>query len=167
MNHYDLAQNYRKAVDLLAEYFDGYSLRRFEINTLVNRVVKDFFVVEEILELELPPEETASRVESVYAEIEESVCLERNTTRQAYLCSQFSGIVSAGNSDWQDGIMHHKFVVADDVVWTGSFNFTLQARKNLENLVRIADREVSNLFWQEAMFIKDTGGYTAPEGGAS
>ncbi|NOV02720.1 phospholipase D family protein [Paenibacillus planticolens] len=36
--------------------------------------------------------------------------------------------------------MHHKFIILDNIVWTGSFNFTSQASfRNWENMIRITD----------------------------
>jgi phosphatidylserine/phosphatidylglycerophosphate/cardiolipin synthase-like enzyme len=46
--------------------------------------------------------------------------------------------------------MHHKFILCDEsIVWTGSFNFTFQARSNYETLLRIEDRETAAAFWTE------------------
>lgn len=58
-----------------------------------------------------------------------------------------------GNSDWREGVMHHKFVVADSIVWLGSYNFTMQAQKNFETIIRVEDPELSELFWQEGLSI--------------
>lgn len=56
-----------------------------------------------------------------------------------------------GGSDWQKGIMHHKFCLVDDqITWLGSMNFTFQARRNYEALVRIEDAALNATFWQEA-----------------
>jgi hypothetical protein len=58
-----------------------------------------------------------------------------------------------GTTDWREGTMHHKFVVADDVVWLGSYNFTAQAQKNYENIVRVDEKECANQFADEAIRI--------------
>jgi hypothetical protein len=60
--------------------------------------------------------------------------------------------------------MHHKFVVADDVVWFGSFNFTVQARSNYEVLVRVPQPAIAEQFWQEAtaLLTLARGGAPAP-----
>lgn len=54
-----------------------------------------------------------------------------------------------GSGNWQEGVMHHKFILCDRVVWLGSFNFTFQARKNYETLVRIEDEATARLFYNE------------------
>lgn len=60
-----------------------------------------------------------------------------------------------GSKDWQNGIMHHKFIVADDVVWFGSFNFTYNAKNNYETLARVDDSDTAALFWIEAQCMVD------------
>lgn len=58
---------------------------------------------------------------------------------------------AVGNTDWQEGVMHHKFVVIDErVVWLGSYNLTYQARGNYETFVRIEDPEIAERFKREA-----------------
>jgi phosphatidylserine/phosphatidylglycerophosphate/cardiolipin synthase-like enzyme len=55
-----------------------------------------------------------------------------------------------GSNDWRQGVMHHKFVVIDHaIVWTGSYNFTYQARKNYETILRIQDDDVVAHFVNE------------------
>lgn len=55
-----------------------------------------------------------------------------------------------GSEDWTKGVMHHKFIVIDLlVVWTGSYNFTFQARQNFETLIRIEDYNVASRFVEE------------------
>jgi len=57
-----------------------------------------------------------------------------------------------GTDSFEDGVMHHKFCVIDRaLVWNGSFNYTLQARRNYETLLRIDDPAINGQFWQEAM----------------
>lgn len=58
-----------------------------------------------------------------------------------------------GTGDWRTGTMHHKFVVADNIVWVGSYNFTYQAKRNYENLMRIASAELAEQFWAEALVV--------------
>lgn len=59
-------------------------------------------------------------------------------------------LLALGSDDWQEGIMHNKFVVVDrSIVWTGSYNLTYQASKNYETLLRIDDKAVAETFWQE------------------
>lgn len=63
----------------------------------------------------------------------------------------WEGIFVIGSHDnWQEGVMHHKFILVDDsIVWVGSYNFTFQARSNYENLLRIDDKETVAQFWNE------------------
>jgi len=57
-----------------------------------------------------------------------------------------------GTDSFEDGVMHHKFCLIDRaLVWTGSFNFTLHARRNYETLLRIDDPMINEQFWQEAV----------------
>ncbi|HXI15189.1 MAG TPA: phospholipase D-like domain-containing protein [Chloroflexota bacterium] len=66
-----------------------------------------------------------------------------------------NGVYVAGGVDFRQGVMHHKFVVADDIVWTGSYNFTYQAAKNYELLIRIADKAVAEAFYWETLEVVD------------
>lgn len=60
-------------------------------------------------------------------------------------------MVVLGSRDFTQGVMHHKFIAIDDrMVWTGSFNFTFNAQRNYENLVRIDDPAVVAQFHAEA-----------------
>ncbi|WP_342615071.1 phospholipase D-like domain-containing protein [Peribacillus frigoritolerans] len=46
--------------------------------------------------------------------------------------------------------MHHKFLVIDDVVWVGSYNFTLSARdRHWENMIRIQNKQIADEFKKE------------------
>lgn len=54
-----------------------------------------------------------------------------------------------GSGDWTEGVMHHKFILCDSVVWVGSFNFTYQARKNYETILRVDDQTVVRQFYGE------------------
>jgi phosphatidylserine/phosphatidylglycerophosphate/cardiolipin synthase-like enzyme len=57
-----------------------------------------------------------------------------------------------GTDSFEDGVMHHKFCVIDHaLVWTGSFNFTLHARRNYETLLRIDEPAMNEQYWQEAV----------------
>jgi len=67
-----------------------------------------------------------------------------------------------GSDKWQEGIMHHKFIIIDeDIVWTGSYNFTNGAERNFENLIRIKDTKVNHFFRDEVKeIIKGNGPVT-------
>jgi len=60
-----------------------------------------------------------------------------------------------GSENWEEGVMHHKWIIADDVVWVGSYNFTFQARKNFETLLRISDTDTASIFFQEAVTLQE------------
>ena len=87
--------------------------------------------------------------------------INRAETSAAKMLSAASGTLPAfgfyviGSNDWKEGIMHNKFIVADNVVWTGSYNFTFQARKNYETLIRFDDESISNTFYDEVMELSD------------
>lgn len=70
-------------------------------------------------------------------------------------------VAIVGTGNWQAGVMHHKFVVTDDVVWFGSYNFTHQARRNYETLVRMESPGLAETFWAEATYLA---GLTADAG---
>src|SRR5882724_4057516 len=55
-----------------------------------------------------------------------------------------------GSGDWQEGVMHHKFILIDQtIVWTGSYNLTQHAKKNYETILLIDDADTSAQFWDE------------------
>jgi phosphatidylserine/phosphatidylglycerophosphate/cardiolipin synthase-like enzyme len=58
-------------------------------------------------------------------------------------------LIVLGSGDWTEGVMHHKFIICDDIVWLGSYNFTFQARKNYETLIRIDDKAITKQFHDE------------------
>jgi phosphatidylserine/phosphatidylglycerophosphate/cardiolipin synthase-like enzyme len=65
-----------------------------------------------------------------------------------------SGLYILGGASWEQGVMHHKFCLMDyRTVWTGSYNYTMQARRNYETLLRIDSMAVNDEFWDEAMHL--------------
>lgn len=54
--------------------------------------------------------------------------------------------------DYSPGISHNKIIIADDIVITGSFNFTTSAQsRNAENIVIINNSKISDIYkknWQ-------------------
>ena len=74
-----------------------------------------------------------------------------------------SGLFVVGGASWEQGIMHHKFCVMDyRVVWTGSYNYTVQARRNYEALLRIESMTLGDTFYEEALELISQG-YAAGE----
>lgn len=63
-----------------------------------------------------------------------------------------------GAQDFRKGVMHHKFVVADDIAWCGSSNLTYQSRSNYENLIRIESKDIADQFAREAILLADGAG---------
>jgi phosphatidylserine/phosphatidylglycerophosphate/cardiolipin synthase-like enzyme len=57
-----------------------------------------------------------------------------------------SAAYNNGHKDWPHNFMHNKFAVADDVVVTGSFNFSDAAEKNAENLVVVENKELADAY---------------------
>lgn len=52
-------------------------------------------------------------------------------------------------------IMHNKFAIIDDLIWTGSFNWTQKANtKNYENIVIIDDKYVCQTYLKEFRILK-------------
>jgi len=48
---------------------------------------------------------------------------------------------------WSGPLMHNKFAIIDDEVWTGSFNWTVAANKrNQENIVCIDEKDVCSKY---------------------
>ncbi|MDP9726538.1 hypothetical protein J2W44_005650 [Priestia aryabhattai] len=46
--------------------------------------------------------------------------------------------------------MHHKFIITDDVLWTGTYNLSFNAdSNNWENMMRISDKDVVRKFVEE------------------
>lgn len=62
------------------------------------------------------------------------------------------GVFVVGSNNWHEGVMHHKFIVLfnQHIVWTGSYNYTIQARKNYENILRISDEYIAIKYIDEA-----------------
>lgn len=76
-----------------------------------------------------------------------------------------SGLYILGSAAWEAGIMHHKFCLIDyKVVWTGSYNYTINASRNYETLLRIESPRVNEEFWDEAMSIIGEEPYHDDEG---
>jgi phosphatidylserine/phosphatidylglycerophosphate/cardiolipin synthase-like enzyme len=64
------------------------------------------------------------------------------------------GVFVLGSGDWTEGVMHHKFVIADAVVWAGSYNLTYHAAHNYEYLLRLTEYAVVDSFWQECLALQ-------------
>ena len=87
----------------------------------------------------------ATQVEDVFRqwESQQTVAWKIPLLRQV-LSASFSG---KNSTPWAPGslhdFMHAKVVVADDTVFTGSFNLSHSGEKNAENVVEIADAELA------------------------
>ncbi len=84
---------------------------------------------------------------------------------------EIQALVDAGiplAADQPDGLMHDKFVIIDRrQVWTGSFNFTLNAAYlNDENLIALTDPDIAAVFEAEfeEMFVDGLFGAYSPDG---
>lgn len=54
------------------------------------------------------------------------------------------------NKGYYESAMHHKFMIADDCLWTGSYNFSMNASLgNWENALRITNKEIVKSFQNE------------------
>jgi phosphatidylserine/phosphatidylglycerophosphate/cardiolipin synthase-like enzyme len=75
------------------------------------------------------------------------------TTGSGTEYSEFTRLYCAGmdvRRDGNVGILHHKVIIVDDTVITGSFNFSGNAsRSNDENLIIITDADLAELYIQE------------------
>lgn len=83
--------------------------------------------------------------------------LNRGEKRAVEILRSIDGLIfsAIGDSDWREGIMHNKYIVADDTVWTGSYNYTFQARKNYETLIRIKDELTADNFYNHAWQLQE------------
>ncbi|MEH7379113.1 phospholipase D-like domain-containing protein [Bacillus sp. JJ1533] len=76
------------------------------------------------------------------------------TTAYTNECVQLGGVVNGEES--VNSLMHHKFVIIDDILWLGSYNATEHAAQiHWENMIRITDEQVISQFVREfnKMFI--------------
>lgn len=137
-NQHDLARGSRKAVSMVQEHIANIvndekkvhkarAKKLFEIYPTWQKEIKTLSVDEFSTKLTLAGED-----------VDKAIPLDRTGAM---------GVI--GSKDWQNGIMHHKFIVADDVVWFGSFNFTYNAKNNYETLARVEDENTATLFWVE------------------
>ena len=69
--------------------------------------------------------------------------------RRAHGLESDGRLVVLGSADWVEGVMHHKMVLTDNIVWTGSYNLTYAARRNYETLLRFDDPAIAAHFWKE------------------
>lgn len=60
-----------------------------------------------------------------------------------------------GGENWKSGVMHNKYIVLDNIVWTGSYNFTFNARKNNENIIRLNNKNVSDAYYENLIGLHD------------
>lgn len=72
-----------------------------------------------------------------------------------------------GSRDFTQGVMHHKFIAIDDrIAWVGSYNFTFNAQRNYETLLRLDDSALIQQFHAEAWECASSKrhAYTEPDG---
>jgi phosphatidylserine/phosphatidylglycerophosphate/cardiolipin synthase-like enzyme len=62
----------------------------------------------------------------------------------AHLVAKGSKKFDANHSEFAHNFMHNKVVVADDTVATGSFNFSLNATRNAENVIALTNTEFAD-----------------------
>lgn len=55
-----------------------------------------------------------------------------------HLVAKHSLPITKEHPDWAHNLMHDKILVADDIVVTGSFNFSTNATRNAENVLRVS-----------------------------
>lgn len=70
----------------------------------------------------------------------------------APLLKEYCNCMALGTwvSESDQSNMHHKFIICDNVLWVGSYNFTEYAKKNnWENMLRIEDEKVIEKFVME------------------
>lgn len=137
-NQHDIARGSRKAVSMVQEHIQHLTSQEREIRelwrTTFNAENPDYF------QGEFDTDDLVLKHRAIKA-------------RYPLRHQAQAGVI--GSKDWQNGIMHHKFIVADDVAWFGSFNFTYNAKNNYETLARVEDTYTATLFWVEAQCIAD------------
>ena len=82
-----------------------------------------------------------------------------NLTPIPGLCRQACSIVGTARGKFRP-LMHNKFLVLlrknkPYAVLTGSFNFTVHSSSNLENIVRIDNKEIAECYYSEAKAISE------------
>ena len=61
-----------------------------------------------------------------------------------------------GKFSWYDPIMHNKFAIIDEHVWTGSFNWTVSANsKNQENVIYTDEKNVCEKYLEHFNTLKE------------
>jgi phosphatidylserine/phosphatidylglycerophosphate/cardiolipin synthase-like enzyme len=62
-----------------------------------------------------------------------------------------------GSKGWMaPGLMHNKFAIIDDLLWTGSFNWTRSAdQRNRENVIILNEDDITAPFLQEFELLKE------------
>lgn len=78
----------------------------------------------------------------------------------------YHGIHILGGNDFKEGVMHHKFILVDHLItWLGSYNFTFQAQKNYELLLRMEDERINSVFFDESIELADETIWNDTDGG--
>lgn len=155
LNKADTARGSRKAIKTISEYMD----KRWSEEIRKGKVLRDR--TQKILEdagesipnpvtnPELIDDFDIDRYVSLWIQAKNIACKELDIDNRVDT-DGVSRVSIIGSDNWQSGVMHHKFIVADNVVWFGSFNFTFNARNNYETLARVESEEIAKTFWEEA-----------------
>lgn len=148
LNRADTTRGSRKAVQVITAYMnerlDGTRKKQVELNRRTLEIAKQ----NEGWKSFTSNKEEHNRFMAIYEQSGKAAQMELGITDIDLVVSTRMAII--GGSDWQSGVMHHKFIVADNVSWFGSFNFTFNARNNYETLARLVNGKKATEFWTEA-----------------
>lgn len=144
LNNADLKRGSWKAVKMLKQYIDNEKEKREQERAEIGIAVTATGIYDK---MRLVCRSSTEEWDLAYLEYE-NIC--RDVEIKFGYKEKIRELVVLGSDDWKQGVMHHKFIVADGVVWFGSFNFTFNARNNYETLARVAVNEVADQFWEEA-----------------
>lgn len=155
LNKADTARGSRKAVKTISEYMDKRWKEGLEEGRILNNRIKKILesageeIPNPITEPDLVDDFDIDRYVSLWVQAKDIACKELGIDNRVDV-DGVSRVSIIGSDDWQNGVMHHKFIVADNAVWFGSFNFTFNARNNYETLARVESEEIAGIFWEES-----------------
>jgi phosphatidylserine/phosphatidylglycerophosphate/cardiolipin synthase-like enzyme len=154
-NQHDLSRGSRKAVDMVQKHIAGVMKSERAVWDARSAFVEKTYPTwrQDWDAGAMPASQIQEKLQQANREANDAL---------PFVCIGKMGVI--GSKDWQNGIMHHKFIIADDVVWFGSFNFTYNARNNYETLARVDDDYTAGFFWIEAECMVDDEGVWDEEG---